>query len=357
MTRLKTEDIKDIASQLDQYDMELFQKTGCTLRGIACHAFGIPEETFQSIAGSVEVGVITFQSGQGIIEGFSKTIKQIIKHIGFRAFITKNTDVSGIAEAVERNAEVLMMADDRRFVALNVKSYRMSDNATATAKGFVAGLDLMAGGLESQKVLVIGCGPVGKGAAMAVLQREADVSVFDINSQQSNKLAREIYKAMKKRIKIETDLNMALQRYHLLVDATNAPEIIDAKYIRPYTHVAAPGIPLGLTPEAVEKISPRLLHDPLQIGVAVMAVEAVLSRSVEEWRVMLPYGSYIAQVANPHPKASQKPEPEKTPQDQDPMGATKVSAPEPEPEEPKYEPPPPVDETDEEDAHEKTEIL
>ena len=360
MTRLKAEDIKSIARRLGKYDMELFKKTGCTLRGIACHTFGIPEKVFQSIPASVEVGVIPVQSGQGIIEGFSKTIESIVKHLGFKVFITGNTDVAGIAEAVEKNAEVILMADDRRFIALNIKSNRMSDNAIATAKGYVAGLDLMAGGLERQKVLVIGCGAVGQNAALAVLQRNAEVSIFDINPSHSYKLAREIYKAMRKKITVETDLNMALQRYHLLVEATNSPGIIEAHYIRPDTHVAAPGIPLGLTSKAVEKISPRLLHDPLQIGTAVMVVDTVLSRSVEEWRVMLPYGAYIARAANPHPKFSKNPDRQKTSKDIDPMGITRVSDPKPKkPKKPKPEPPPPppVDDPDEEDKHEKTEVL
>jgi len=377
MTRLRTEDIKGIARRLDKYDMELFKKTGCTLLGVACHTFGIPEKVLRSIAASVEIGIIPYQSGKGIIEGFSQTIESIVKHLGFKVFITSSPDVAGIAEAVERNAEVIMMADDKRFIALNIKSNRMSDNAIATAKGYVAGLDLMAGGLEGQKVLVIGCGAVGQNAALAVLQRNAEASVFDINPSHSYKLAREIYKAMRKKINVETDLNMALQRYHLLVEATNAPEIIEAHYIRPDAHVAAPGIPLGLTPKAVEKISPRLLHDPLQIGAAVMAVDTVLSRSVEEWRVMLPYGAYIAQVTNPHGIAYGTPDRQKTSKDIDPMGITKVSESKPKPKskDPKSQPPPPspsqkpkpeppsfsIDDIDidmdEEDKHEKTEIL
>jgi pyrrolysine biosynthesis protein PylD len=357
MTRLTAEDIKKIARRLDKYDMELFKKTGCTLRGVACHTFGIPEKVLQSIAASVEIGIIPFQSGQGIIEGFSQTLESIVKHLGFKVFITANSDAAGIAEAVERNAEVIMMADDQRFIALNIKSNRMSDNAAATAKGYVAGLDLMAGGLEGQNVLVIGCGPVGQSAALAVLHRNAEVSVFDINPTHSYKLSRDIYKAMRKKINVETDLNMALQRYHLLVEATNASGTIEAQYIRPDTHVAAPGIPLGLTTKAVEKISPRLLHDPLQIGVAVMAVDTVLSRSVEEWRVMLPYGAYIAQVTNPQPKYSQKLDKQKTSKDLDPRGITKVSDPKSKPKKPKPELPPPIDEPDEEDKHEQTEVL
>ncbi len=321
MTRLRTEDIKGIAGQLEQYEKELARKTGSSIRGIACYTLDIPEGTFTSIAASVEVGIVPFQSDKGIIEGFCDTVKHIVRHIGFKAFVTEHYDVSGIAEAVERNAEVIMMADDYRFVALNTRSNRMADNANATGKGFVAGLDLMSGGIKDKKVLIIGCGPVGRNSAIAALQREANVSVIDLDPRRSQLLARDIYKAMRKRIGIENDLAQALQYYPLVVEATNAAGIIDAHHLGPGMYMAAPGVPLGLTPAAAAKISHRLLHDPLQIGVAVMAADAVLSRSIEDWRIMLPYGSYIASVAPPTPKISiireSIPEPGNTPQKTD----------------------------------------
>ncbi|NIM17060.1 MAG: 3-methylornithyl-N6-L-lysine dehydrogenase PylD [Candidatus Aminicenantes bacterium] len=308
MTRLRPKDIYDIPIRLNEYDRELIDKTGCTLQGIACHTFGIPEETFLSMAVSAEVGIIPIASGQGIIEGFTKAVRHIVQHIGFRTFVTRHTDVAGIAEAVEKNAEVIMMADDQRFVALNIRSSRLVDNAEATGKGFVAGLDLMASGLKQKKVLVIGCGSVGRSAILAALLRGADVSVFDINLQTSYQLARDIRKSTKKIIGVERELEPALSHYHLLVETTNDAGIIDAEFIHPYTYIAAPGMPLGLSPAAVKKISGRLLHDPLQIGVAVMAVDGVMSRSVEDWRIMLPYASYLARPldakANPDSKDS-----------------------------------------------------
>jgi len=350
MTRLNTEDIKDIVGQLDHYDMDLFQKTGNTLRGIASHAMSIPERTLQAIAGTVEVGIVPIQSGQGIIEGFSKTVKRIVQYIGFKTFLTKKTDVAGIAEAVEKNAEVIMMADDHRYIALNVRSNRMSDNAAATAKGYVAGLDLMVGGLEGKKVLVIGCGPVGRNAALAALQRGAKVSVFDIDKKTCHSLAKEIYKAMKKRINIETDFDTAMQHNNLIVEATNAPGIIDMHYIYSSTYIAAPGMPLGLTPSAKAKVSQRLIHDPLQIGTAVMAVDAVMSRSIEEWRVMLPYGSYIAHAMEANPKGKTRKVIKESP---------KTPTPPPNQSQPQPQPPPPTDlpEEPEPDEHGKTEEL
>jgi pyrrolysine biosynthesis protein PylD len=294
MTRLKTGDIEDIASRLDLYDGELVEKTGFTLQGVACHALAIPEKAFFAAAATADIGVVPIRSGEGIIQGFSETVKHIVRHIGFKAFVTIETDVAGIAEAVERNAEIIMMADDERFIALNIKSSRIVDNAAATAKGYIAGLDLMVSGLKDRDILVIGCGPVGRYACMAAIYRGANVAVYDINHLWAAQLARDIRQSLKKTIQIEYDLRSALKRYQLLIDATDAARFISEEFIQPSTFIAAPGLPLGITPGAAAKLSSRLLHDPLQIGTAVMAVESVLSRTVEDWRVMLPYGTYFA---------------------------------------------------------------
>ncbi len=274
MTRLKTGDIRDISKQLADYDRELLDRTGHTLRGTACHALDTAEEVFQSLSGNVNIGVVPIRGGQGVIQGFSHTVKDIVTHLGFNAFVTHGADVEGIAGAVERGAEVVFMADDFRFVALNVKQGRVVDNAEATAKGFVAGLDLMAGGLRGRTVLIIGSGPVGRNAALAALHRGAGVSVFDIETQRSRGLAREVEELTGKSVHIERSFEDALRNHHFLVEATNAAGVIVEAFITPETYIAAPGMPLGLTPAAVKKVSNRLLHDPLQLGVAVMALEA-----------------------------------------------------------------------------------
>lgn len=270
MTRLKPGNIKNIPGHLETYDHELLQKTGHTLRGIACHALGIEEKVILPIMDSVLVGVVPIKSGQGLIEGFSDAVKHIVRHIGFNTFVTGAMDVAGIAEAVAKGAEVVMMADDYRFVALHVKHGRVVDNSEATGKGFAAGLDLMAGGLKGQKVLVIGCGPVGQSAASAAVNRGAEVAVFDINHQRSFQLAKELG------VTVEPSLETALRGHQLLVEAANGFDVIDDAVITPGTYIAAPGMPLGLTPAAAKKISHQLLHDPLQTGVAVMAVDAAI---------------------------------------------------------------------------------
>lgn len=276
MTRLKPANIKNIPGRLGAYDQELLQKTGRTLRSIACHASGIEEKGIFPIMDSVSVAVVPIRSGQGVIEGFSDAVKHIVRHIGFNAFVTGAADVAGIAEAVEKGAQVVMMADDHRFVALNVRHGRVVDNAEATGKGFTAGLDLMAGGLKGRKVLVIGCGPVGQSAALAAVNRGAEVSVFDIDRQRSHRLAKE------QGVTVEQSFEKALCRHQLLVEATNAADVIDETAVTPGTYIAAPGMPLGLTPAALQKISHQLLHDPLQIGAAVMVVDAAVSISYEK---------------------------------------------------------------------------
>ena len=76
-------------------------------------------------------------------------------------------------------------------------------------------------------------------------------------------------------IPIETNLERVLVRHHYIIDATPAPDVINVDHITQDTFVAAPGVPAGLSPEAALKLSGRFLHDPLQIGVATMIVEAV----------------------------------------------------------------------------------
>ena len=78
------------------------------------------------------------------------------------------------------------------------------------------------------------------------------------------------------KVNIQYSLQTALSRYQLLIDATNSANVIGEKEITPDTFIAAPGIPLGLTEAAYAKVKDRLLHDPLQTGVATMGVMALV---------------------------------------------------------------------------------
>jgi len=282
MTRLISQDVRNISVELDRFDSALQEKTGHALLEIACHAAGMNNIPGRALISSLKAGVVPMTCGQGIIEGFSGAVKSILTHLGFNAFITQHTDATGVAEAFEDCVDILMTADDSRFVALVPKNGQVIDNAVATGKGFATGLDFMAGGLQGKRVLIIGCGPVGQSAAEALVRLGARVSVYDINRKKCMHLAKQILRSQDVNIITEKSLESALNDHRFVVEATNSPNVIDEKYLGPETCIAAPGIPLGTNAEVYKKMETHILHDPLQTGVATMGLMALkVCRSLE----------------------------------------------------------------------------
>jgi pyrrolysine biosynthesis protein PylD len=274
MTRLRTDDIDHILQDFNAYDQQLLNQTGHTLAGIACHAHGLPEEALAAMARSFKVCVIPLTCGQGVIHGFSATVSGIISHLGFDSWVTQASDAAGMAEAFERKADIILCADDDRFVAINVRTQQVSDNSEMTARGFVAGLDLMANGLRGKDVLVVGCGAVGCHTARTLAPMGVPVSVCDINPQLASTLQQEISDERDTAIEIDNDWCSTPGKYAMIIDATPAEDVIHPSVITPNTCVAVPGVPCGLSLEARAKLSKKYLHDPLQIGVATMVIDA-----------------------------------------------------------------------------------
>jgi pyrrolysine biosynthesis protein PylD len=274
VTRLITADISDIAANLKNYDEELVARTGYTLRGIACRAAEIDEAQIQNLLPEIRVGIIPVSSGEGIIAGFGDAVLSILSHMGTNAFVTQRTDVAGISEAFEKKTTVVMMADDENFMALHIGSGKIADNAVCTGQVYATGLDLMVGGLKGRSVLVIGCGPVGAGATESLVRMGARVSIYDIHEEPARKLVERIRRRLDINIQIINKRESALGRHKLILDASPAGNIIHARHITPDTYVSAPGMPSGLDAEAETTVSNRLLHDPLQLGVATMMAGA-----------------------------------------------------------------------------------
>lgn len=273
MTRLKTEDIAMVNDQLQAYNNSLIAKTGYTLMQIAAYAAGIEEEDINP--GAYKLGVIPLTCGQGIISRFSETVAGIVSFLGFEAFVTGETDAGGIAEAVSRGADVIMLADDDRFVAINLAAGKVVDNGEATGRGYVAALDLMMGGLANRKVLVLGAGPVGEGAAFTLGRFEALIAIYDPNLARSQAVGAKVSEAFDCYVRVEDNFDKAVLRHKLFIDACPAPEILDERHLTDRTVIAAPGIPLGIKETCVRSALDRLIHDPLEIGVATMIVDAV----------------------------------------------------------------------------------
>ncbi len=275
MTRLQSEDIATIAAQLETYNEELVARTGHNLKQIACHAAELPEPDGLKIISGLKIGVVPIHWGQGRIEGFCEATAAILRFLGFDTFIATQTDLSGLTEACETKADAIFLSDDNDFVALNFLTRKHVHNAAATGKGFAAGLELMSGGVANQNVLVLGCGAVGRSAASALIKYGAHVSIYDTHPRYSREFADSVTSSESTRLIIEQDLTRALSGHSLIIDATNAAGIIHARDISPQTYIAAPGMPLGLGSAALNKVQDRLLHDPLQIGVATMGMAVV----------------------------------------------------------------------------------
>ena len=136
MTRLTSEIVAPIISGLDLYDTELKKKTGKNLRQIAAGSIDVDEGQIDETACSVSTAVISVTAGGGVISGFSEAVRAIARHVGFDSFVTRQKDVSGFAEGVEREADIVFLADDDRFIAVNLKERFIADNAKSTGRGF-----------------------------------------------------------------------------------------------------------------------------------------------------------------------------------------------------------------------------
>lgn len=274
MTRLKSGDIAGLIPGLVTFDAMLEKRTGENLMGIACHGIGIAKEEMAQIISSLTIAVVPFTCGLGIINHFSQTIRKSVEHLGFLSFVTCATDASGIAEAVEKSTDIIMMADDSRYIALHVKQAKIVDNGWATGNAFASALDLMAGGLKGRDVLVTGCGPVGQAAIKTLMGFGAGVAVYDPDIDRCRMFALEILKVYKKELVIETSISRISSRYPYIIEASPAEDIIDTGHITGKTYIAAPGVPSGVTASAVKQLGDRILYDPLQLGTAAMALEA-----------------------------------------------------------------------------------
>ena len=279
MTRLRPVDIEVVPGNLVRYDADLQQKAGLSLRQLACKAADIPEDELGTMVDEVTIAAVPVSSGLGVIGGFSDAVGAIVTHLGFRAFVTEGHDVAGIAEALERGGDILMLADDERFVAIIPGRPGVVDNTGATARGFVAGLESMRGGVTGASALVLGCGPVGMAGAEALLERGATVALLDADRDRALEVFRALSSTAPERIGVEEGGMNVLSRYDLIFEATNSGGFIESHHLTSNTLMAAPGVPLALTADALDRHGDRVLHDVLEIGTATMAVQAAAHRT------------------------------------------------------------------------------
>jgi len=277
MTRLQQQDIAELGANLAAYERELRTATSSGLADIATHALTMRLPGSECLPMDTVAAVIPVSYGEGLIPGFSEAVQDILEFLGCTAFVTRQSNIRGLSEAIERGATLLFLSDDDDFVALNLAAGRTSHNSEATGRGYGAALDLMAGGVHERDVLVIGAGPVGEAAARFLDARGGRVTVYDHDHARARSLIETIPNA-----RLALDLTSALQRCLLIVEATPSAGVLTRKDLTPQTLIAAPGVPLGVDVEGQDFLGCRLVHDTLEIGVATMLYTVLAPMTVGE---------------------------------------------------------------------------
>lgn len=263
MTRLTDDMVKGIIGSLDGTNDMLITMTGMSTLELACSAIGITPEMID--LKGIKVGVVPVTSGEGIIKKFSESVAEIARKLGMDAFVTESADVTGLAEALSAGSEIIFMADDIKFIAMNTVNGKFSNNSFSTAAGYVTALKGAAGGLAGKEVMILGAGRVGSIAAEMMMDMGAAVTVYDIDEKRMKDLSDRIG------VKTTNDRNSTLSSHDLVLNAS--PGAIDGRYIKAGAVISSPGIPYPFDELGIKKAK-MIIHDPLDIGAAVMAVQA-----------------------------------------------------------------------------------
>ncbi|MBR6203804.1 MAG: 3-methylornithyl-N6-L-lysine dehydrogenase PylD [Candidatus Methanomethylophilaceae archaeon] len=286
MTRLTSDMIAGVPEDRIDLDSELKRMCGTTVKEMAMQAAGLEGDCDFS---SFKVGVVPITSGLGVIGGFAQSVDAIVKRLGMRSYVTRGTDVQGFSECIRDGADMVMMADDTMFIAYNVREGRQTNNSWGTAMGYSVCLRNAAGGLEGKEVLVIGAGFVGTEAVQILKGMGAEVSVTDIVFEKAKRLEERFG------VKALQDKEEAISSHDLILNA--APASFPGRIMREGCIVSTPGVPHEFDEEGRRRAK-AIIHDPLEIGTAVMAVNSA-SYSIKKRRG--PSGPFSERVAPDDP--------------------------------------------------------
>ena len=271
MTRLKTEWIDYMLDGMNDYNSSLKAKTGFDLAGLTMDTFGISKEKYDRLTGSLLVAAVPVTQGEGIISSFSESVAAIIKSMGFRTYVSEDTDVEGIYGSILMDADVIYMADDTRYLAFSRDNGSFGENNYATALGFImvmrammkkAGLDI-----SKEKILVIGNGLVGEEAVQILLNHGIDFDMYDKDPK-----AVEAFRDLDTG-KYVLSSPEEIKDYRFILDFTNEGGWLKDEMLGTDVIYASPGVPLSLDEKAAERLQNTAVYDNLEIGTAMMLGE------------------------------------------------------------------------------------
>ena len=273
MTRLKTEWVDYMVGGMDEYNKSLKEKTGFDLAGLVRSTYGISDEAYDKFAKSLLVAAVPVTQGEGIIGSFSDAVAAIIKSMGFNAFVTEETDVDGIYSAVLRDAGVIFMADDDRYLAFSRDNGSFGDNNYSTALGYIMVLRAMMRkeGLDisKEKLLVMGYGIVGEEAADILSKHDIDFDMYDKDPG-----ARESFKSLGLNGRV-LESEKEIKNYSFILDFTNEGGWLRDDLLGERVLYASPGVPLPLDEKAKARLQNTAVYDNLEIGTAMMLGEII----------------------------------------------------------------------------------
>ncbi len=271
MTRLRTEWITYMLDGMEDYNADLISKTGMDLAGLVRETFGVSGEEYDAARDKVRVAVVPITQGEGIIGNFSESVAAIVQSMGFQTEVMEHTDVDGIYDAARKGCEVVFFADDIRYLALNIRSGRFSDNNYATALGFIKVLSALmkkAGkDPKTEKILQIGYGIVGREAAAILAENNIDFDLYDKNMSAVSDFSGKTL-AGKDEIK----------DYQYILDFTNEGGWLHREDLCGEVLYASPGVPYSMDSEAASCFEQQAVHDNLEIGTAIMLGQSLFGK-------------------------------------------------------------------------------
>ena len=268
MTRLKTEWVAYMIDGMDAYNGALKEKIGVDLAGLIRRTFPMSLADFDRARRQDKIAVIPITQGEGIIGSFSESVAAIVGSMGFDVEVMAHTDVDGIYDGYLKGCNIFFFADDVRYLALNTKTNKASDNNYATALGFIevlaALMEKHGKDMAKEKILQIGCGIVGREAVKILESRGVD---FDIYDKDPKALAGISCK------KLTTPEE--IKEYRYILDFTNEGGWLKSEYLADTVLYASPGVPYSMDEAAEARFEDRAVHDNLEIGTAVMLGEVL----------------------------------------------------------------------------------
>lgn len=263
MTRLTPAMIDNVALSLKDRDALLRSELGVDLQMLAFEAAGLSPEPYSELP---LVAVVPMSCGKGIIEGFADTVSAIVNHMGFRSFVTKSANASGLAEAYQSGAGIIMTADDEEFIAIDVRTNRLTTNTLCTALGYVEALRMAEGTLWGKDVAVIGVGRVGGEVVKLLESYGVRIHIYDNDSRRCQDIS-----AIHSDIVIHDNLASAVTSSRLVINCS--PSFIRSEWLQESSIVSWPGMPFKLIGDN-GRTDHIIIHDPLELGVAVMVAVA-----------------------------------------------------------------------------------